>query len=702
MIIFGSILIIGSTLFLCFLWLAAEELRKAGARPHIFWQNILLGDWITRAVTITAAIMRIAITAHSAVVAAMITSVIVESIGVDLSLLPILSLARAVNLSPLSLAVPASVAFRASPRAFSLPFVIIIASCVLTLGSQFISTILLSDFRKDTIAGAIGSAMRMMPTNVDDVWADQPWIRSPGAYWRFAEYHKPAKNQETSPYIVDTGYTLRASLPWTDENSRIKLMYYAGAAAVLDARAVCHSPILKNTSFRMDIPPPKVWGKISVDGTLAAIAVPTDQPYVDAAHPSTTITPVALLSHSGVSTSVATFTSITTKYPRPDSITVLGSVSYDEPDSSFSATGERLGPDFHNCTIPFDTVTSICAVDFSNSRLIPSFDEASEDPVGRKTPRAVMGFILFKLEGYGISDNDMETLANLNFTQSQNARGWSTQRRGPWTTVFNSSNNPILSLSHCAFDIDGPLVLNVTINGTSTGSEPTTMWLPDNATNHNAIDRSHLDTSQVRKQLGATSEIISSHDRGILSLAIPKFEDDSGDYDSDEANRTNQPMVSTKDFHNAQSSLFYDIMDDTGNPSLALQSLLTVWNQMEYFGNSWRWQKSMATYVMTNDLSIPATYRGLSMVIAMVTAHFLVLGTTLFLFLRRTDATMIGNAWQSVAQVVSDDTLPILDQAGDLRDKEVKKVLLAESGAGREMSGVIRRRENGKVQYGEK
>lgn len=53
---------------------------------------------------------------------------------------------------------------------------------------------------------------------------------------------------------------------------------------------------------------------------------------------------------------------------------------------------------------------------------------------------------------------------------------------------------------------------------------------------------------------------------------------------------------------------------------------------------------------------------------------------------------MIGNAWQSLAQVVSDDTLSMLHQAGDLRDKEVKRVLAESSPGHPKTAGILRRR----------
>ncbi|KAK8076638.1 hypothetical protein PG994_003910 [Apiospora phragmitis] len=321
----GSLLLIGSVIFLCFLWFEALEAQKPeGGKPLKIWQYIVFAEWITRAVIITAAVMRSAITAQAAVIAAMIAAIIIESTGVQLSQLPILSITRAVNPFVLSLAMPAYTQIRGSPRSFYLPLVIITTSCVLTLGSQFISTILLSDFEVANISNVL---------------------------WRFAEYRERTKYQMTHPHIADTGRTLRAFLPLVDEKTRTNLRSYAG-----------------ETQF--------------------------DQSY------------------------------------------------------------------------------------------------------------------------------------------------------------------------------------------------------------------------------------------------------------------------------------------------------------------SWEYN-STATYIIAEDKSIPTTRTGLLIVIAMVTAHLAVLGTTVFLFLRRTEATMLGNAWQSVAQVVSDDTLPILDQAGDLRDKEVKKAL-AESGEGTQRAGVIRRRKNGRVQFGER
>ncbi|KAK7960343.1 hypothetical protein PG988_011557 [Apiospora saccharicola] len=121
---------------------------------------------------------------------------------------------------------------------------------------------------------------------------------------------------------------------------------------------------------------------------------------------------------------------------------------------------------------------------------------------------------------------------------------------------------------------------------------------------------------------------------------------------------------------------------------------------MQYFDSSFKWEfGSSATYIIAGDVSIQIASRGLIAIMALVTSHLAVLGFTVSLFLRRTEVSLLGNAWQSVAQVLSDDTLSIPDQAGDLSDKEVEKSL-GGSEKGKGTVGVTRKRPNGKIQFG--
>ncbi|KAK8022118.1 hypothetical protein PG993_012885 [Apiospora rasikravindrae] len=615
----GSLLLIGSMLFLCYLWLGAGEARRPEAgEPSKIWQYFVFLGWLTRAVTISAAVIRSVITAQATVLAAMIAAILVESTG---------------------LARPVSTSFRVSPGAVYLPLIIIMTSCVLTLGSQLASTILLSDFGIANIARPADFTNRLVSTRTPTTLFE-PWKSPPQAFWRFAEHHEQNREQNNLSHIADTGRTLRAALPWVDQKSRVNLRSYSGPTEIWDARVVCHGPELTNASFVEEL---------------------------DAESKKT-------------------------------AIRSQGSVVYNETDYPLPP-GEQLGPDFYNCTIPREVAISICRVSGS-SRLKSLVYESSEKD--NTTSSAVDGYILFSLES---PDSDLPKGASgLNFTQGQSGTVWSARREGPWTRILNPSGNRVLSLSHCVND-GNIWNVNVTMNGTSTESEPALGWIPSKTWSKEFPD-GKVDTSKIRMQLGTTREILSPQARGILSLHLPKS---SAEDTVPSQNGDGAPLPTLVLWDDYQGSLnfihrqlFNDIINSTENPSLAIQALFTVFNQMRYFDTSYMWlPRSQATYVIAEDVSIPTTNTGLGIVLAMAITHLVLIAGTVVLFLRRTEVTLIGNAWQSVAQVVSDDTLPTLDRAGDLRDKEVKKIL-AESSEGPEMTGVIRRRNNGRVQFGEK
>lgn len=647
----GSLLLIGLTLFLCFLWLEAERARKPEQiEPQKLWQEIVLAGWMTRAVTIVAAIIRIVIRLQAAVVAAMVAAFIIET-GVHLSQLPVLSIARAVNLSPLNIAIPATTSLRRSPKWICLPLPLIIITCLLTLGSQFISTILLSDFGVTNIASPANVTNHLVRASDERGGSYSPWDSSPQTFWRFAEYHEPIEDQ--LPHIADTGPTLRASLPWIDESSRVKLRSYSGEALVWDARFVCHSPSLTNASFN---------------------AIYTN------IYSSRPVNPNA-----------------TTHENSPTAIRIQGSVVYDEPDHPLR-NGERLGPDSFNCTMPWNSGLAICQTTGS-SRLRSPYKQASGGDGNDKELVNVQGSVVFYLDSSQISHSDLTRLSPLEFIPGRNTTDWAVHRDGPWTQVLNSTGQPILSLSHCVND-PRTWYLNATMNGTSTSSEPAIKWASRVATGDAGSDS--IITLQVRKQLGATREMLSPQDRGIIVLQPPILSGQSlnasyGDF----LQFFDDSFTFDEGIHEIHQSLFWGVLQDTNDPSLALQAFTTVFNQMEYFDSSYKWQfGSSATYIIAEDVSIPIASKGLIAVTAIIASHLATLGFTLLVFLRRTKVSLIGNAWQSVAQVVSDDTLSALDQAGDLRDKEVEKHLVGCSEKEKGMVGVVRRRQNGKVQFG--
>lgn len=47
--------------------------------------------------------------------------------------------------------------------------------------------------------------------------------------------------------------------------------------------------------------------------------------------------------------------------------------------------------------------------------------------------------------------------------------------------------------------------------------------------------------------------------------------------------------------------------------------------------------------------------------------------TVTVVFLSRTKSTLLDNLWQVIAQMVSKDTMPILEQAHSMKDTEIEK-----------------------------
>ncbi|KAK8140079.1 hypothetical protein PG984_000145 [Apiospora sp. TS-2023a] len=636
----GSLLLLVSIAFLQFLWLQARK-AKDGKEPHKLWQTIVFRDWITRAATITAVLMRSVITAQVAVVTSMVASIIVES-SVYITQLPILSIARAINVSPTTLVTLIYTNTRLTSEYLS--SLLVITTCLLALGGQFISTLLLSDFRETSIASPPISSMHRMGSIPDIVQVGpQPfWTQAPQAFWRFAEYHVP--NLKTTPNSVDTGVTFRAVIPWPDEKSRLGLSFYTGKTPTWDARVVCFSPSLENASFTAD----------------------------------------------------------------SRSKNIQGSLAYNLTKSPFTYSPSSQSEDDYtasvNCTMDLFASISVCMADnvFTLDSSLAQSLGMNQDVVPPKfiTSDNYLVFIFMRdtYDGLGFS---------ITFTGGQSDAEWSIQRDGPWTKGFHSSDQ-VFALSYCS-TTSTIYNLEVAMHGTSGVSEPPFFELlpPGEVQGDDSIVIDRAQVRPLRRQLGTTLVNSTLQDRGLLSLDIPRQKQNPTRYKGvlSQLQDSVSPtlyfagvlagMGGTAGVHELHRALFEDIVHDTGNPALALQAFSTTLNQMKYYESSYRWTDSNSiTYITAKYMSIPVGRAGFLSVIAIVAAHLGILVVTSVLFVQRTKATLIGDPWQSIAQVVSDDTLPILTRVDGLEDKKDKEMP--------NVTGVIQQRPNGRTEFGEK
>ena len=60
---------------------------------------------------------------------------------------------------------------------------------------------------------------------------------------------------------------------------------------------------------------------------------------------------------------------------------------------------------------------------------------------------------------------------------------------------------------------------------------------------------------------------------------------------------------------------------------------------------------------------------------ALLVVHAVLVITAMVLFLSETDHSLLGNAWQAVAQVSSSDTMDTMRHASNMTDPEVRRLL---------------------------
>ncbi|KAF6812412.1 hypothetical protein CPLU01_14896, partial [Colletotrichum plurivorum] len=625
----GSLVLLGSLGFLLFLWNGADE-AAAGRDSGERWRAIVFAGWTTRAITITAAFMRTAATAQDAVLTAMIAALFLESSGTKLRHLPALSVARAVGPTPISLI--GLNLFDRRPSLGLLYWVLLLVTNALWIASQFTSSILLSDFADLSIAGPNTSAVvKTMTSYGEYVTYTNYFGASPPFFPRFAEWNDPEQSQDVhtdEPY-VDTGPTLRAAVPWVNLDDRLGLRYYEGASRLWDARVTCFRPEFTNLALVME-----------------------RRPY--------------------------TYT-VTGDFVCHDRRPVV-----EPPDHKCSV----------NCTFNAFKGALICGTNalFSTGTSLPFLES-------KKKSKMVIKSNLIHSSSPSVWPDDAKPSIRIGGEEGD----WILRNEGPWMTAFDSNGLETLSFSSCIMD-DLLYNSNVSMSGPPAPSEPVMTWL---ATPEEEI-RGSLDTLEIRHQLGVTHGSSSLEDRGILSLELAASlltaEDvfnrpvepyeyspsiDVGLYSVNEGRPVVFDQVSSIDPdvwtvpHELHTAIFLNILDSTNNPAKALQALSTILNHMQAFDRSTTWTAEQpASYIMSREVSIPAGRDGLLAIVVLVAVQHVVMAIVVALFLSRTRATLLGNSWQSVAQIISPETLEVLLQADDLKDSEVRRSYLDPSEKG--------------------
>ncbi|KAM0321592.1 hypothetical protein ACHAQA_010018 [Verticillium albo-atrum] len=156
----------------------------------------------------------------------------------------------------------------------------------------------------------------------------------------------------------------------------------------------------------------------------------------------------------------------------------------------------------------------------------------------------------------------------------------------------------------------------------------------------------------------------------------------------------------TKLVHLTHAQLYDSVLNQTGSVALGLQALFTRFNQRVFYDGLYSGVTRVgvdAGYTASFSVPVFAPYRWQGLVFAMTlvaTQVILACAVTAW-FLVVTRESEIGNSWQATAQLISEETIPLLEPANQATEGQVRKWVEGDKEA-TSVTGVLRRR-NGRV-----
>ncbi|KAF4437683.1 hypothetical protein F53441_12973 [Fusarium austroafricanum] len=641
-LVLGTLVILASCAILVYLWQGAQQARDRQARGKE-WDRIVFEGYATQVVTICSAAIRLTMAFQIGLSAAAMAAVILETSGSRLSDLARLSVSRAFGSS----ASPWEIFLitKSNKKTF-IHCIVLVLIVILSLVMTFTSTILLFDFKTVPIAApnttqsiAVGFDISKDTAVFNGI---SYWQSKPQAHWRFAET-RPANQTFAPKDVADTGDVYRALLPMDNVDNRTSLEYFSGPTLVGNMRTACVPPTFKNATLE----------------------------YVYTGNPATE--GLYLQAELDGSTGWKSGPSINGSHAATISCRI---------NNDWDQAGSTSWP------------LSLCS--FNATELAPG-NQDFKNPLSRR-PYAFHPILLLNSSDILNSLNplwDNKTQTYEEVTIPDSVQMSKSKKKGPWTTATSSNETELFQASVCFLAQMTPLLYNVTMSGRAIDSEPTSLAKWKSLEGKNGTD--------FLKQLGTESSPSDLEARGLLSLDIregPSSMASTGDNAWDEGTYqmihailfkysvsggwtfNNDAIMGEFDTvanwpaHPEHSHLMQTVLQKTNDPAQAVQALFFRFYQMifhdiqPYFTQ----QQSIVT-VNIKQVSIPDQWTGLIIVMAGVILHLALTLITFIFFMVSTKVSMLGNAWQTVSQIISPDTSVVVDAVSNngMRDVDVAK-----------------------------
>lgn len=640
---------------LAFLWMGMGP-EPGGEKASQLWRLITLGDFAPQAVTVCAVVLRTVINLQATICTALVAALLLEAKNVRMSNVALFSVLRAVNGGPSSI----TERLVWTPREFlkSLPAFLVLMLYITAIASEFISTILLEDFREiplmvKPIKHRVNTIMThpdMLAPSANASQTSMVWESGPPSYPSFAEeiLEAPLDNLQDA---ADTGLIRRAFIPFT-ASERQNLHRYQGGAVVWESRVVCTRPQLTG---RIEYEPeygswwPRLVGTASWLSDKAFSNFTCEQ---GATRCSNKPFDCALPFHENRTRT----TSIMNK--KPTSLCL------------FNHTDQRkvIGPYFSNIMMILDTSTSYLGwLDFEVNNTTPSGRY-----IGEKIPQSTS-------KGEWAS-HEWNSVVKLNATVCQSYMRLDLQNIT--ASSANATREPTLNYDSSKETWETGDILKLvglgalepsdrgilTISESSKISEKEFDNMFQGSSNYDYMSNVTNGIGLVRQYL---SFIVTEVKAGVLTSLGPR------NYTVYFC--TQCPIAGNwTDPHYPVSVLFESVLKTTGSAASAWSSMIFWLAQAEYYiglpgvdfgGNS--------TMMYSRPVNIPHKWLGFGIVTGVVLANMSIVASITWLYLKHTKFSIYGDVWHTIAQIISPDTRYLLEKATSSTDRQVDQSLKA-------------------------
>ncbi|KAI0835720.1 hypothetical protein F5Y06DRAFT_305694 [Hypoxylon sp. FL0890] len=660
-IIGGTVLTFIAIGYLIFLW-ADGDRHTGGVEALHLWRTVMLEGWATRSVTLTAIILRVVSAAQAGICTSIVAALLLERRGVPLSRVAQLSITRSVNGGPREL-LQWIISSRGRSMTFTPEAFLLLIVALTAFAIQFSSTILLSDFDTTRLVKYPNNTLvnlALSPTAADNVGEFLTVGDLDSSTVLFGELDTPNDPTPNALGISDIGVKRRAFLPFQKED-RVNVQLFEGAAFNLNTRSSCIRPSLTAKLYMDSQKFPAIEGTISYNQTFGA---------------------------AGLDVPKTCYTS-------------------NESQNTYCL------PETFNCTIPsaskgetpLEWPAAVCHLPINpddSTHAMPAWDMHSNplDFTSGSWPSIVF----------------VSNISRSFWSQLSKPLDLGTpDPYGEWNTYEVEPSN-LLNISLCFSGVN-TTVSALTMTGEIDQSEPELQW---NTTTYS------FEVDSLQTLMGAGPERKTTEQRGVLSI-----KGDIQDPASPSAFSVNSSSVagvisaSMQSFGNGVAAdvwsnsgqwssvgmcdhctiftgsvsldiatLFQHIINTSGRAAVAMDTYLAMLGRSWYYSLFQKFDvPGHVTVAFATEVLLPMYWDGITAVIVLVTVNIVCTWIITVLYICRARFTLVGNFWHAISQLISDDTLSVIEKSNGKKDDEVSKILKSTD----QLVKIDRDRDSGRV-----